>query len=374
MKKVLWVSDGYVPTGFSRVAHNLIDRVPDDIEVHHLAINYYGDPHNFKHRMYPAYPGGDFYGIGRLPKLVKKIKPDVIFLFNDINVISKYLTALLQNNIEGIPVYVYYPVDSKYLDPEYFSLFPKYVDHIFTYTEFALRETKKVYDIGKIEILPHGVDTHFHKLDNVSELKKQIAGGDYFVILNANRNQPRKRIDITMKAFSIFAKDKDDVRLYLHMGVKDSGWDLVKLAKRYGIEDKLILTSMSPGIQTVPDEVLNQIFNIADVGVNTSEGEGFGLTAIEMGKLGVPQIVPNNSASGELFGDIGVTVDPVLEIAAPVTNTEFSLVHPNDVAEAMNKLYSDKHFYDKVAKDTENKFNSDYFDWDRIANQFWSRF
>ena len=47
---------------------------------------------------------------------------------------------------------------------------------------------------------------------------------DSFIVFNGNRNQPRKRIDITMKGFARFANGKpNNVKLYLHMGVEDAG-------------------------------------------------------------------------------------------------------------------------------------------------------
>ena len=46
--KVLWVSDGGVATGFARVAHSIIENLPDHYEVHHLAVNYNGDPYKTK--------------------------------------------------------------------------------------------------------------------------------------------------------------------------------------------------------------------------------------------------------------------------------------------------------------------------------------
>ena len=378
MKKVLWVSDGVTPTGFSRVAHNLIGRRSENIEVHHLAINYFGDPHKYSHYIYPAFSGGDVYGIGRLPQLVEAIKPDVLFLFNDPNIIVKYLSALKSHNIKNIPVYVYYPVDSKYLDPEWFALYPEYVKKIFVYTELGKEETERVLGKDKYPIikLPHGIDKNvFYKLGNVEELKAKIAGDkSAFIILNANRNQPRKRIDITIQAFSEFAKGKDDVKLYLHMGVVDAGWNIIKLARRYGIEDKLILTNTNKGIQKVPDNVLNTIYNIADVGVTTSTGEGWSLFPFELGSLGKPQIVPNCSATGEIYKDTGVLVDPIMKDIAIGTNTEFYLVHPHNVAEAMEKLYSDHAYYQEVAKKTEAMINSPEYSWDNIAKKLWREF
>ena len=54
---------------------------------------------------------------------------------------------------------------------------------------------------------------------------------DIFIVFNGNRNQFRKRIDITIAAFAKFAKDKPDTQLYLHMGKKDQGWDIMNLFK-----------------------------------------------------------------------------------------------------------------------------------------------
>lgn len=92
------------------------------------------------------------------------------------------------------------------------------------------------------------------------------------------RNQPRKKIDICAKAFGVFAADKDDVRYYHHAGVEDSGWNIIELAKRYDFDKKLILSSKDLSPQKyVPDKTLNLIYNSADVGLNLSWGEGFGL-------------------------------------------------------------------------------------------------
>ena len=33
-------------TGFGRVMHNVLGRLQDDFEIHHLGINYHGDPHD----------------------------------------------------------------------------------------------------------------------------------------------------------------------------------------------------------------------------------------------------------------------------------------------------------------------------------------
>ena len=87
------------------------------------------------------------------------------------------------------------------------------------------------------------------------------------------------------------------------MGVEDCGWNIVLLAKRHGIEDRLILTAHMPFLPVVSNRVLNCIYNACDVGINTSIGEGWGLVSFEHAATGAGQIVPRHSACEELWRD-----------------------------------------------------------------------
>jgi hypothetical protein len=50
-----------------------------------------------------------------------------------------------------------------------------------------------------------------------------------------------------------------------------------------------MIDSSPPNVIT--DEGINQLYNIADIGINTSDGEGFGLCQLEHMFTGAPQIV-----------------------------------------------------------------------------------
>ena len=116
---------------------------------------------------------------------------------------------------------------------------------------------------------------------------------DAFIVLNANRNQPRKRIDITIKGFALFAENKPaNVKLHLHMGVEDMGWNVIRMAKRCGIFERLILTANDNNIPSVPVRQLNEIYNAAAVGINTSVGEGWGLVNFEHAATVLPRWSP----------------------------------------------------------------------------------
>ena len=81
--------------------------------------------------------------------------------------------------------------------------------------------------------------------------------------------------------------------------MKDQGWDIMNLfgrqMRRYGIDptNRIIMSAQTKQPPSVPVEMLNMIYNAADVGVNTCKGEGHGLVNHEHAACGVPQIVPN---------------------------------------------------------------------------------
>ena len=53
---------------------------------------------------------------------------------------------------------------------------------------------------------------------------------------------------------------------------------------------RLMLLDTSPP-NVVNDETINQLYNITDVGINTSDGEGYGLCQLEHLYTGAPQVV-----------------------------------------------------------------------------------
>jgi hypothetical protein len=53
---------------------------------------------------------------------------------------------------------------------------------------------------------------------------------------------------------------------------------------------RLMIVDTTPP-NTLPDEIINQIYNLTDIGINTSDGEGFGLCQLEHLYTGAPQVV-----------------------------------------------------------------------------------
>jgi len=380
MEKIntLWIGDAVVPTGFGRVNHSILKYLPKDIyDVHLLGVNYYGDPHSYTDlKIYPAFTKGDIYGLNRLEEFVHK-EIDLIFILNDIWIIDQYLETIKKVFKKFPKIVVYFPVDSAYPDKAWFNNFD-IVTKTVVYTQYGYDVVKETSLELDTEIIPHGTDVEtFYKInDPIRDIKAKLYPNredflDSFIILNANRNQPRKRVDISAEGFALFAEGKpQNVKYYHHAGITDAGWDVVKLFSRYGMDNRLILTNLERNVQKVPESKLNLIYNATDVGINTSLGEGWGLTNVEHAATYAPQVVPDHSACRELFHDCGILIPTSQNVTFERTMTVGRLVTSEDVAESLEKIYSNKTLYDKLAKKSYKKFTSEEYLWKNVSERW----
>jgi len=313
--KILYCGDVGCQTGFGRVAEYLIPALAKEHEVHALAVNYGGDPNEMQQvcQMYPAMAyGTDPFGSDRIAELVQRIKPDLVWVTNDFW-IGINLWHQIKELKETIPFkfFCYTPIDSYGIYPETMPPTQEW-DGLATYTRFGAEELEKAGYSKHIDIVGHGTDSaKFFPMDKMECRKALGVPEDVFIVFNGNRNQPRKRIDLTIKAFIEFALDKPDARLWLNMGKKDMGWDLVPLFKRvardmeYDSVGKLILTSSAFSTENcLPVEQLNQVYNAVDIGLNTCIGEGWGLVNTEHAATGVAQLVPDHTSLKEIFHNV----------------------------------------------------------------------
>ena len=379
MAKILYCGDAFVETGFGRVAENLLPAMAEHHEVSVLAVNYHGDP-DAEARKYNTYPamlyGSDPFGSHRIGELVQKIKPDLVWVTNDIWIgISLWKAVKAFKESIGFKFFVYTPIDSYGLFPELLEPINEW-DGVATYTQFAAEELRKIGYEKDIAIMGHGTDfSKFFPLDKTECRTKLGVPQDAFIVFNGNRNQPRKRIDLTIKGFIKFAKDKPDARLWLNMGSKDMGWDLVPLFKRvardegYDPTGKLILTS--PNFSTancLSVEQLNMVYNASDIGINTCIGEGWGLVNTEHAAAGVAQLVPDHTSCKEIFNGV-----PRIAIESWEVDRNYGLDRgqpsPDHLAELLTMYYEDR---DKLKADGEwcrQRINEEAFTWPYVTQQ-----
>lgn len=379
MARILYAGDVGVQTGFGRVAEYLIPALAEDHEVHALAVNWHGDPNSMQQhcQMYPAMAyGSDPFGSHRIAEVIRKVKPDLVWVTNDIWVaLQLWEKAKPLKEELGFKWFVYTPIDSYGLFLNLAAPMMEW-DGLATYTEFAKKELEIMGYTKPIRIIGHGTDfTKFFPMDKKGCRKALGVPDDVFIVFNGNRNQPRKRIDLTIKAFIKFAKDKDDARLWLNMGTKDLGWPIVDLFKRvardedYDPTSKLILTS--PHFSTdncLPIEQLNQVYNACDIGLNTCIGEGWGLVNTEHGSTGVMQLVPNHTSLAEIFDEL-----PRIECNAAETDRNYGLERllpdPGSAAELLTYYYENRDILKQHGQWCYKRLHEEQFTWPYIQQQ-----
>ena len=388
--RILVIGDAVSPTGFARVIEGVFRPLADTYDVHQIGFNFYGDPHDWPWPIYPAGGRNVRQGIERIAPLVQKLRPDLVFMLHDPWVLAPALGVL--RRFEGLPVVAYASFNAGPLDPKMLAEL-RGCERFVVYTEFARRAVEEGLArldeppaFPAIEVLPHGVDGEtFHPLAADREAARRRARQelfpdhpalhDAFIVLNANRNQPRKRIDVTMEGFARFVEGKPyDVYLHLHMGKDDLGWDLDRLADHLGIGDRLIFTNPSRGIPSVSDAELNRIYNAADVGLNTTTSEGWGLISFEQGAVGLAQVVPDHTSGRELWQGAAELLEPSLTLWDRQLLCHEYLVDPTTVAIALDRLYNDSAHRQHLEAEALNRVRADRYRWSTISRQWDSIF
>jgi glycosyltransferase involved in cell wall biosynthesis len=390
---VLVVGDAVAPTGFARVTRSIISRLNHRYLISQLGINYLGDPHDESWRIFPAGLGGDLHGVKRIAELVATIRPDFVLIVNDVWVASLYVEAL--SSLRQRPKTVaYLPVDSEPVLLEHVRGLQS-LDRIVAYNHFGartlaaaaddLRAIDPTFQLPPIDIIPHGVDsTAFRPLFPLSgdflqgrhAMRRTLlphgqSVDDAFIVLNANRNQPRKRIDVTIAGFALFAANKPpNVRLYLHMGVTDCGWDVRELARRHGVADRLMMTHTGAGQPQLKLDHLNLVYNACDVGLNTADGEAWGLASFEHAATGAAQIVPGHSGPREIWEGAAEMLAPSMQITAPQSLGTSQLIAPQTVSAALERLYRDPALLLSRSLAAYRRATEPRYDWDRVADGF----
>ncbi len=289
-------------------------------------------------------------------------------LYNDIWVIARYFDPL-RRAAHHPPVIGYVPLDGTIAQPWLLDTLAP-LDALVVFTEFARKAVQPL----SAHVIPHGLDIGaFFPTDRLEARKTLFPDRpdlwNEFWVLNANRNQPRKRLDLTLQGFARFAAGKPpDVRLYLHCGLKDIGIDLMREARILGIEERLLFTENGDGHPSSPTSSLNLIYNACDVGVNTATGEGWGLIACEHAATRAAQIVPRHSACAEIWDGAAELMTPVEACTDGFLNG--GVIDPAELAAALERLYTSPALRESRADAAYERIMSPAYRWENIAGQW----
>lgn len=367
-KQLLWVGDAACDSGFSKATHYTLDVLRRYWDIHVLGINYRGEPHRYPYDIYPCFLGGDLFGVGRLKELTEKIKPDVIVLQNDVWNIPAYTQTVSGPHYVGALAVDGLNCRGDLLNDLSLAIF---------WTKFGHQEAIR----GGLQkpgvSIPLGLDLDFFRpQDKIESRRSWGLSGTHkndFIIGNVNRNQPRKRLDLTIKTFAMFIERHrlNDAWLFLHVApTGDSGIDCAQLAKYYGVEHRLILSE--PGVfKGIAEDRLASLYSCFDIQLSTTQGEGWGLTTMEGMACGVPQIVPAWAALGEW------TAGAALQVPCSHTNVTPDNINsiggiPDEerVVDALYDLYSQPELRQEMRASGLQLAHRPEYRWENIGKQF----
>jgi glycosyltransferase involved in cell wall biosynthesis len=150
-------------------------------------------------------------------------------------------------------------------------------------------------------VIPHGVDTRLFMPAAKPRRSRPGRGpgaGDVFVIGTVGANSRRKRFDLIIRSFALFARRRPQSRLIIKTNRLASldGVDLPELIAREKIGDRVEII-----LDELPDRLMAELYGRMDLYLNLSEWEGFCIPVIEAMACGVAVVSLPIQGPGEIL-------------------------------------------------------------------------
>lgn len=376
-------------TGFARVTHRVCDILSSrghDISI--LGLNYMGDPHSYPYDIYPCFNplqgGKDGFGIGRLPRLIESLNPDVVVLLNDPWNIPAYMSEVRRYfdipsdqpivNQKPLPPFVgWLAVDGK-------NQKGKQIEDLtlaITWTQFGADELKKGGYTGPLEIVPLGVDLNIYQpRDKQSSRAKWCPTdlpSDAFIVGYVGRNQERKRLDLLIDYFISWINQYNIDNAYLYISAGPSGdgaIDIRSLANYYSSRKRIIY--LEPPIGTgISEFEMPELYSCFNTFMTCTQGEGWGLPIMEAMACKVPPIIPGWSALDEWPRGGAAIVDCTsTALTSPGKRyTVGGVMDKQQAIDTLQELYINDLFRARLGSMAQELVSQPQFRWENIALQ-----
>lgn len=408
MKILFYATHPSQPIGYGKIGHHLSNYLASkpDIELYYFGVSNF--PNNVINRLIDPRikiidawqeeckmgNNGEYYGVNVIERFIQTIQPDLVFIYNDIIVVSRIFNALID--------YRKSPLNKQFKVITYLDLVYKYerldlIKHVDYWSDFILVFTnhwkQHLIDLGinpaKIDTLEHGLCTDLvYPVDRKTARAQLGLHKDDFIVLNTNRNSYRKALDLTIRAFLLFLRAADHdpkIKLFLNCFLKsESGYNILLIieieCKRLGldydeiIQNHILIHPNNTGF--VSDEIVNYMYNACDVGINTCIGEGFGLCNMEHAALGTPQIVSKVGGLIDVFKGGGATlIQPKVSLQCSNHidghNGDFEICDALDFSDALMIYYTIPSL--RIEHGIQGReYILKTFCWDKICNKLYT--
>jgi glycosyltransferase involved in cell wall biosynthesis len=308
-------------TGYSKVAHNLLKQLSTlspKVKIFHFGFQRH--PNKPNHRKVPdgivqydaaanEDPKEEGFGFNKIYDYLDMVNPDVVMIYNDPLIIYRFIEAMKhERGKSSYKLWIY--VDQVYegIAQPLIDKINEHADRVYCFTDIWKQKYLSYGLHTDVRILEHAVDsatfsTLSAKASNQVRRNMNIPD-DAIIFLNANRNSQRKRLDLSISGFVEYLSRSPEKKVYMIIATNvnpQSGayYDVLRI---YQMElqhrnlpfdlymNRLMIVDTAPP-NVLGDDGINQLYNAADVGINTTDGEGFGLCQLEHMFTGAPQIV-----------------------------------------------------------------------------------
>lgn len=380
-KKLLILSDSpLIPTGYATISKNIANKMTElGWEVNFMGHNYIGQklspPITFEDGEQLNFKlqgmANEQYCKDIIVPKIREFQPDIFLVLLDTFMVHPWFNEM---DFAPAKTIFYFPSDGGGGMPLGCENILKKVTVPVAMAKFGQKQVLDNYGI-KTEYIPHAAN---HTLYSpMTKEEKEVVKARYglqgkFVVGVVARNQGRKMLDRTIKAFKIFSKDKPNAILLMHTDPLDraAACDLGNLIQREGIPHKVIFTGMTM-LNPFNYEQMREVYNVMDIFFLTTSGEGFGIPIIEAMSCEIPVIATDYTTTPELVTDNKAGL--AAKVAAELTgswNVERAIMDDNDAAEKLTYLYNNKDEAKQMGKNGREAVLRDYT-WDIVMKQ-WS--
>jgi glycosyltransferase involved in cell wall biosynthesis len=381
--------------GYSKIAWEFARSLAERPDIHLTYFGFQNFHDNQEHkRLLPPHvyvhdawkheePKAAGFGFTHVTAFVSEHRPDVVFVYNDMMVIQNILQGLHAVPNRKFKIVLY--VDQVYLcqKSHYIRMINQTADYAVAFTPYW---QKCLTDQGMTlpnDYLRHGFDPKSYYPVPRHLARRYFGLGDKdFIILNLNRNQPRKRWDLMIMAFAeIVARHQSDP-IKLLIGTQPTGsWDLLEIfARELGKRGLTLMEGMKHIIlvdrpQMLTDFEVNIMYNVANIGINTCDGEGFGMCNFEQAAVGVPQIVPKIGGFLDFFDDTNALMIPAkhhyyVDSSRDGVGGEAEVMEVDMIVEAIERYYADDDLVARHGKAARERILRDY-KWKDIGDRLY---
>ena len=289
----------------------------------------------------------DGYGSAdQVRAMLDQQRPDILWFMTD----PRFYTWLwsIENEIRNRVPMVYYHVWDNYPYPTFNRNFYLSNDHIACISKLTYDIVQTVVPEVDSSYIPHAVDSAVFKPETLEDIKKNRVDrnlDDKFICVWNNRNARRKQSGSLIFWFKDFL-DKighDKATLIMHTDPKDvHGQDLEAIINELGLVNGEVLFSRDK----VDSKDLALMYNMADLTINISDAEGFGLATLESLSCGTPVLLNMTGGLQDQITDgetcFGIGLEPSSK--AIIGSQEVPFIYEDrlngeEVSAALVKLY-----------------------------------